>query len=277
MGINIPIGANASEAIRAARQAGDAIESIGDELDDLKREASRSGKAAGDDLADGIKDGARDAEKATERLGDSIRDDVRDGVRGADTEVKKLEDSFKDAVRASKKETGDLGKDLGTNVKKGTDDAKEGLHEFRDEANSTAKESAASFDGSFESVGDAIQEIAANAFAGFGPAGAVAGLAAAAGIGIVMTKLQDGAEDAERFKARVGELTEELINVGEGTVGIDYIVDKLKEMATATDDAEVSLADLREIADKSGSSYKYLAQAYAGNAEGLDKLIKKTE
>ncbi|WP_419704992.1 hypothetical protein [Promicromonospora sp. NFX87] len=70
----------------------------------------------------------------------------------------------------------------------------DGLHEFRDEANSTAREAAASFDGSFESAADAVQETAANALAGFGPIGAAAGLAAAAGLGIVLAKLNEISE-----------------------------------------------------------------------------------
>lgn len=70
----------------------------------------------------------------------------------------------------------------------------EGLSEFRDESGSTAREAAASFDGSAESIGEVFQEVAANAFAGFGPAGAIAGVAAAAGLGIALSKLTEISE-----------------------------------------------------------------------------------
>ncbi|MET4053585.1 hypothetical protein ABID81_002963 [Frigoribacterium sp. PvP054] len=252
-GINIDIAANVRAFQKGTENVADSLDDVSDALDDLTRDAERSANKTGDALGDGVKDGAKDAGNATE----------------------KLERKFSDLADAAKRT--DPGKELGDSVRRGTKNAEEGLGEFRDEANSTAKESAASFDGSFESVADAIQEIAANAFAGFGPAGAVAGLAAAAGIGLVIAKMDEGNESTERFKERVGELTEELISVGDGAVGIDYIVDKLQEMATATDDAEVSLSDLKKIADESGSSYEDLARAYAGSGDDLAKLIEKTK
>lgn len=75
-----------------------------------------------------------------------------------------------------------------------------GLSEFRDEANSTAREAAASFDGSAESTADAFQEVAANAFAGFGPAGAAAGIAAAVGLGVALAKLNEISEEINAAK-----------------------------------------------------------------------------
>jgi hypothetical protein len=254
-GINIDIAANVRDFQRGTKDVERALDDVGGRLDDLARDTARSSERAGDALGDGITDGAKEGERSVEQL----------------------ETSFRELARGVQRESSAAGKDLGTNVRRGTDDAKEGLGEFRDEANSTARESAASFDGSFESVADSIQEIAANAFAGFGPAGAVAGLAAAAGIGIVMSKMEEGQETTEKFKERVGELTQELIDVGDAEVSLEYVVDKLKEMATASDDAEVSLTDLNTIAEKSGASYEDLAAAYAGAGGDLDKLIEKTK
>lgn len=251
MAIKIDFLSNTRSVTKGVEDLGDELGKVSDSLDGVARVAQRSGDAVGD----AYKDGGREAERAAESLERSFQE-------------------ASDATAAAARKGGD---DLGSNVRRGTDDAKEGLGEFRDEANSTARESAASFDGSFESIADSIQEIAANAFAGFGPAGAVAGLAAAAGIGIVMSKLEEGTETTEAFKARVGELTQELIDMGDSQVSLEYVVDKLQEMATASDDAEVSLADLNSIADKSGASYKDLAQAYAGAGGDLDKLIEKTK
>jgi hypothetical protein len=277
MGINIPIGANANEAVRAARQAGDAIESIGDELDDLARASKQAGSKAGDALTDGLKDGARDAAKATDDLGDSIGDDVRDGVRKADRELERLEDSFKDAVRASQRETGKAGKDIGDNVKKGTNEGKEGLRDFRDEANSTAKESAASFDGSAESIGDSFQEIAANAFAGFGPAGAIAGLAAAAGLGLIFAQVEKNDERTQELREQVAALSEEYIETGRvGSSSMSSIAEKIKDMALATEDGETTLNDLNDAAEKAGVPFDQLAKAMAGDTDALDDLLDAT-
>ena len=275
-GINIDIAANVRDFQKATSDAEKGLDDVSDALDALAKGAQQEAREAGRGISDGFKDGTREAEKAVDKLGDDMGDSVKDGAREVDQETEKLEKSFKQLADTAKRETKDLGDPMAISTRKGVDDAKEGLNEFKDEANSTAKESAASFDGSFESIGDVVQEIAANAFAGFGPAGAVAGIAAAAGIGIAIAKMEEGAESTERFKERVGELTGELIEVGTGTVGIEYIVDKLKEMATATDDAEVSLSDLKDVADESGSSYTDLARAYAGSGGDLDKLIKKT-
>jgi hypothetical protein len=275
-GINIDVGANVRQFQKGFSDSEDSVTDLLSVLDDAAAEAQRGADKTGKAIGDAYEGGARKAERAVDGLGDKIGESTREGAKEAESATERLEKSFKELADTAKRETKDLGDPMAISTRKGVDDAKEGLNEFKDEANSTAKESAASFDGSFESIGDVVQEIAANAFAGFGPAGAVAGIAAAAGIGIAIAKMEEGAESTERFKERVGELTGELIEIGTGTVGIDYVVDKLKEMATATDDAEVSLADLKDVADDSGASYTDLARAYAGSGEDLDKLIKKT-
>lgn len=69
------------------------------------------------------------------------------------------------------------------------DKGKRGLDEFKGEAHSSGKEAAASFGGGFTDVADFVQETAANAFQGFGKLGGAAGLAAAAGIGILTASI----------------------------------------------------------------------------------------
>lgn len=149
--------------------------------------------------------GTDDAEQALDDVADSLDDmarDAKNGGRDAERAVEKLEDSFRDAARRAK-DLGRAGEDAGDDVKRGMKRAEDGVDNLKDEANETAREAAASFDGSAESIADAFQEIAANAFAGFGPAGAVAGLAAAAGIGLAVAGFTavDEAEKASRERA----------------------------------------------------------------------------
>jgi hypothetical protein len=59
-----------------------------------------------------------------------------------------------------------------------------------------------------------FQETAANAFAGFGPAGAAAGLAVAAGIGIAVTQMQAGAEAANEMKTQAIDLAGQIVEAG---------------------------------------------------------------
>ena len=278
MAINIDIAANTRDFQRATKDVERGLSGVADSLDDLVRDTERSADRAGDALGDGFKDAARDVKRSTDDLGDDIARGVKDGTKKAEDSTEKLERSFKELATTAKRETSDLGDGMGKSVKKGTDEAGEGLGEFKDEANSTAREAAASFDGSAASIGDAFQEVAANAFAGFGPAGALAGLAAAAGIGIAFSQMERGKEETEAFNEKVSELGQELIETGGvGETSVGYIVDKLKELATTTEEGVDKLSDLRKEVKTAGGDFEDIAQAYAGSTEELDKLVEAQE
>lgn len=160
-----------------------------DPLEDAQKELLELGRARGPEQ---LERAMKDAEKATERLSDETKDTAR-----------AIEQEFRDAYRSVKRSSDD-----------GMDGAKAGMEDFKQEANQTARESAASFDGSAESIVDVFQEIAANAFGGFGPAGAVAGLAAAAGIGLAMAGFENIQEAEEESKERAGEWAQAYIEAG---------------------------------------------------------------
>lgn len=160
--INIPITGDAREFIRETKNVEEALEDVADSLDDMTRDTKQG------------------ADKAERAVGD-------------------LEDTFRDAARRAK-DVGDAGDDAGDKVRKGMKRAEEGVEEFKDEAQSTAKEAAASFDGSAESIGDVFQEVAANAFAGFGPAGTAAGIAVAAGAGVMIEAIGNVGEAFDEAK-----------------------------------------------------------------------------
>lgn len=136
---------------------------------------------------------------SAEDVEDALDELKRQGVKDLDTLEKSVRDVGKDAKRA------------GDDIKTGVGD---GLKDVKGEAESTAKEAAASFDGSAESIADAFQEVAANAFAGFGPAGAVAGLAAAAGIGLAVAGFTANEEAVQASKERVAEWADAYIEAG---------------------------------------------------------------
>lgn len=218
--------------------------------------------------------GIKDVEGALDQVADSLDDASRDGDKSAE----KLERSFSDAQRDISRTSKTMGQDLTTHVKEGTDGAKEGLDDFKGEASQTAKETAASFDGSAESIVGAFQEVAANALGGFGPAGAAAGLAAAAGIGLAVAGFQKTDEANQKLKEHVADLAAEFIDAGgEGRASLGYIADKLKEMATQTDDTELSLAGIRKQSDDLKVPFKDLAQTYAGGTDNLSEQIDKVD
>lgn len=214
--------------------------------------------------------GTDNVEEALEDVSDSLEDISKDGDKAAE----KLADSFKDNLKEVSRAARVAGDGIGDDIKKGTKKAEEGLEEFRDEANSTAKESAASFDGSAESIIDSFQEIAANAFAGFGPAGAVAGLALAAGIGIATAEFTKSEEAAAQAKQRIADMGTAMIDAGaEGEVPLDSIIENLKGIVTNSDDAVKQFKDIQEEAKNAGVDAGALATAYAGGTEALENQV----
>lgn len=230
--INIPINGDASRFIRETEDAEQALEKVSDALDDMARDSKKS---------------ADKAEKA----------------------VDDLADSFDDARKAAKK-LGDEGDDSGRKLKKGMDDAGEGVKEFGDEANSTAKESAASFDGSAESIVDAFQEIAANAFQGFGPAGAIAGLAAAAGIGLAMAGFENVQEAQKKSEERAAEWADAYIEAGSRALTFDQGAAKVRDIITDPEMYKTAQTN----ADLWGVSIDVAVAALAGSPSAIEEVTK---
>jgi hypothetical protein len=95
------------------------------------------------------------------------------------------------------------------------------MDDFKEESNSTAREAAASI-GGVEDALSAVQEVAANALAGFGPAGAAAGLAAATGIGLLFSGLQASADKANEAKDKVIGLAATISEAGGNMAKVDF-------------------------------------------------------
>lgn len=211
--------------------------------------------------------GAKNVEDELDDVADSLDDVAKEGEQSTE----KLQDSFRDLAKATKK----AGDDVGDNMRHGFKKAEDGAQEFRDEANSTAKEAAASFDGSAESIIDAFQEIAANAFAGFGAAGAIAGLAAAAGIGVVSKSILDAEEQANVAKQRIEELGAAMIEAGDSSERpLQSVVDQLQAIVSNSDDAVKKFKDIERASKFVGTSAEDLALAYAGQSDALEGQLE---
>lgn len=208
-----------------------------------------------------------------EALGD-LQKEVEDVQKDGDKSLEKLEKSFAEAAKASRDAGDDIKKGLGGGTKAAVSEAEEGLKNFKEESISTAKESAASFDGSAESIIDSFQEIAANAFVGFGTAGIVAGLAAAAGIGAASAAIVDAEEKANEAKIRVTELGTAMIEAGaDGAKPAQSIADDLLTIVTNGDDAVKTFEDISKKAEELGLDADALATAYAGGEEAIQDQI----
>ncbi len=248
-GFSLDVTTNAKGAVAEVKRLGGSLDDVAYALDDVAREAQQSGTST---------------EKALDKIGDAARDSARD----IDSAGSKVERTFRDLVQDAKKaeravdDVGDGGRNIGTKISEGTRRAEEGLNEFRDEASSTAREAAASFDGSAQSVGDAFQEIAANAFAGFGPAGAVAGIAAAAGIGAAVAGFEAVDEANKRSQERIDEWVQKYID-GQGRVQEEAVLTGVQSMFGDPDE----MKRVTDIMAASGLEQSQIMRAMAGDLE----------
>lgn len=258
MPIIIDFLSNASAFLRGTKDVEEALDDVADSLDDVARDSKRTG----DNLADGIEDAGRDITRSNERV----------------------EASFRGLADTAKKESKQAGDALGREVKDGTSRAKEGVDEFGREAQSTLKETGASFDGTVESGVDAIQEIGANALAGFGAAGVGIGLALAATIGIAISEGQKAADAINQAKERAGELANELGAVDGDLSRIDLggkfrewgveIADSREFFEIWQDSAKTNLDIAAEAARRAGGDFTTYFRAMSGlDADDAKKAL----
>jgi hypothetical protein len=198
---------------------------------------------------------ARDLEK----LGDAAKSAGREVDAGA----KVAESAFEDLANEGNQTQRDLSKYLdkigkearaaGREVDAGLDKGRQGLDDFKGEAHQSGRETAASFQGGFDDVTGFVQETAANAFGGFGKIGAAAGIAAAVGLGILTSKL-------EETRQRLTELRQLFFDIGKDDAGsgiqgrINKIADEL-----GPDKLAQLRSDLRNTGTDADTFFKALA------------------
>lgn len=138
-----------------------------------------------------------------------------------------------DDARDGLKRLGYAARDAGDDAKRGMDGASEGAATLKDEAKQSARETAASFR-DVTDVLDLVQEVAANALGGFGPAGVAAGLIAAAGIGLATGAFQQAEEAAEALRQKAVEYAQDAVGAGVSTdrwiSSAETLIDRIKEL-----------------------------------------------
>ena len=297
-GIKIDFLADVAQFIAGTDNVAKALDEVSDALDDLTKEADDAGKKIGDELTDGADkaaDAGKDLNKDFSKALDTVKDDAKDAGKklgneledGAEKAADAGEKSGKtfgqvfDKVQADAKTTGSrVGSEIDSGFKKGESAAEE----FKSEAQSTSREAAASFTGDFEDVADAIQETLANALAGFGPAGAIAGMAAAAGIGILVATLQDSAEKAAEVKEGIIDLAGQIREAGGDINAIDW-GSRFEDFANQIADAkewyepwqQASKTNLEVIsadAEQLGLNFQDLFQGLGGDTKAAARAIE---
>lgn len=229
----------------------------------------------------GFQAGTDDVADALDDVADSLDELVRDGGRGTD----KLERGFADLARDARRSGDDIGDGVGRGFKRAAD----GADDFKQEANSSLRETAASISDVTDGL-DAVQEIAANAFVGFGPVGAGAGLVAALGLGLVTAEIQKQQEEADELKQRFSDAYKAAAEEGRTflddaqvqAAALDIIFDTDKRKAAQKDAAAIGIdlstmtlalagdQDALNVAiEASTANYEAAAEAVQKTADGL--------
>lgn len=189
------------------------------------------------------------------------------GMEDAQDASEKLKKETKETARVIEQEFRDSYRKMKDASESATTKAKAGLKDVKQEAGQSGREGAASFSGEWEDVGDFVQETIANGLGGFGPIGAVAGIALAAGFGAFTAQLQ---KDAEAAEERVSNMYDDMIDSKNNFLSESYLSDavgalfgdpeKMKEIARAAKVAGLEIADV--------------AAAYAGDADAINLVYE---
>jgi len=236
-------------------------------------------KAYRQGLETGVIKPTEDAQKALDNLGKSRGpEQLERDLRDAQTASARLERETQETARAIEQNFREAYAQLRQSSATGTSRAKQDLDELGNEARSNLSETLSSFDGTAEGFADGIMGTLGGVVSALGPGGAVAATIGALGLGVFLADMQKAGEASDALKTKASDLARAWIEAGDtSAAGVQMLVDNLTELATTTDTALPNLERLRDIADRSGSSYRSLAQAYAGNTEGLKDLWRAAD
>jgi hypothetical protein len=188
------------------------------------------------------------------------------GQQRATTELKQDIDQLNRTIRDG---SGPAYRKAGAEVDTFKHKASEGFDEVKESARSNAIEVGASFTGGMDQAVGGLQGFVAEFLAGFGPAGVIAGVGAAALLGTVSQAMTDGQEAADAQKAAVADLANEYLDAGRtGRRTFDNVTGAIKAMATSTDGKDVilTLQDAFNKAQAAGADYQAVVQAIASGS-----------
>lgn len=189
-------------------------------------------KAFDQGIRSGVIEPLEDAEKALKELGKSRGpEELERGLKDAQKETEQLADKTKDTAREIDRQY----KRAGDDIKKGVGD---GLKDAKTEAKQSGRESAASFSGEWTDVGDFLQETVANGLSGFGPLGLAAGIAGAAGIGVITETILSQQEAADELKARLSSAYQEAAEEGRNYLDTAQIIAEASDLMFNNDRAD---------------------------------------
>lgn len=184
MALKVDINANTRQAQAEVKDLSKELDKYADSLDDMAKDAKKSGSKVEDALQDVSKE-AKDMSKDFDKAGEKVEDSFRDMVRS----VKKLDDAVDDV-----NSTG------GGNLRKLGDTGEEVSGELKQNLGETFS----SFRGDLEDIPQIAQDVFGGLAGSVGTLTASLGLgAAAAGIGLIVAGIQNLAAEEEARTERV--------------------------------------------------------------------------
>lgn len=219
--------------------------------------------------------GTQDIEQSLDKLAGSLDELAADTKTNADQAATALTREFTDSFEKVKTEAKTAGKKVGDEMHDGTRRATSGVDDFKGEAKSSIRETAASFSDVTDAL-DLVQEVAANAFEGFGPAGMAAGAAAAIGIGLVKASLDAAKEKADDTVEMIHGIATALRDSG-GAAG--FLADSMSDIVDEKEWYEFwqnlpvdRLTSWSQAVKDLGLSYDDIFQAASGDVDALARI-----
>ena len=214
----------------------------------------------------------KDAIKGIDQIGDGLeelQDDLGETVKDSEKLERKFSDDMRDMAAAAEK----TGRSVGKEINDGTRKAGKGMTDLKDESRQSLRETAASIKDVSDGL-DAVQEIAANALVGFGPAGFVAGAAAATGLGLVSEAIRTAQDDADELKRRLAAAYQSAAEEGRN------FLDEAQVQAATLDIIFGENQGLYQQAQRDaanlGLSTQEVVRALAGDQDALNHVLQVT-
>ncbi|TPW75898.1 hypothetical protein [Schumannella soli] len=284
--LKLPITGDNKDFLRATKGAADSAEDLADSLSDLGRAGSKElDRVTGslDDISDHANilsknwDGvARDAKSSARKQEDALERVAREAK-----ETQQAAEKIGDGFDAARRETDRFKRDSTQALSRTSEVAAETKQEIA----SNLGEGLSSFRGDLADIPQLFQDTLGGLSSSIaplaGPAGLIATVAGAAGLGLIAGAMEENGTQTEAFRGKVSSLIDALVEVGGTEPNIDFIADQLREMASNLDSGNSELGELYRNFRKSGTagiqSFKDVALAVAGAGGDYDKLIKKNE
>jgi hypothetical protein len=230
-------------------------------------------KAFKQGIDSGIIAPVEDAEKALDALGRAKGlDQLERGMSDAQDATEDLADETKDAARTIEREFRDGYGSMKRDADRSLDGATKATEGLKDEAAQTGREMAASFKEPADAL-DAVQELAANALSGLGPAGVIAGTAAAVGIGVVTEVLQTQQEEADKLKEKMAGMYSEAVEAGRDYLDEAQIIKGVNDILFDPENDSIYQQAKRD-AETLGVTVSDVLRAQAGDQEKVNVLIE---